>query len=54
MSLNNLIIPIIRDEKIIKGIISYIDKYIVNNGNTISINNDFPLTHINKKKKIFY
>ena len=51
MSLNNLIIPIIRDEKIIKGIISYIDKYIVNHGNTITINNDFALTHINKKKE---
>ena len=53
-SLNNLIIPIIRDEKTIKGINSYIDKYIVNNGDTISIYKDFSLTHNNKKKKIFY
>ena len=36
--LNNLIIPIMEDEKIIKDIIEYIEKYIINNDKNYSKN----------------
>ena len=52
--LNNLIIPVNDDEKIIKDIIGYIDEYIINNDIKNSINKDFSLVGVNEKIWIFY
>ena len=49
--LNNLIIPIDKDEKIIKNIIEYIDKCIINNDINNPINKDFSITNFNEKSE---
>ena len=47
--LNNLIIPIKEDEKIIKDIVQYIDKYIINND--IKNNNSKYFSSVNNNEK---
>ena len=52
--LSNLIIPIKEDEKIIKDIDEYIDKYIINHDITNYKHKDFSIINNNGKNKIFY